>query len=65
MAFQPVGRLQLCQAFDSINPSNSSANDEISIRLLKKLKAPLVPVLQHLVNITIISSHYPTPLKYT
>ena len=65
MAFQPVTKLQLMTAFNTINPSKSAANDEISIKLLKKIKDPLVPIFQHLVNMTIISSHYPTPLKFT
>ena len=65
MAFQTVGRLEIAQAIDKINPSKSSATDEISMRLLRKIKAPLLPVLQHLVNLTIISSKYPQPLKHT
>ena len=63
MAFQPVSRLQLVTALNAINPSKSSAVDEISMKLLRKIKAPLIPVLQHLVNITILSSHYPHTTK--
>ena len=60
LAFQPLGRLEVAQIIDAINPSKSSATDEISMRLLRKLKAPLLPAIQHLVNTTIISTEYPT-----
>ena len=65
MSFQPVGRLVIIKAIESINPSKSVANDKISMKLLKKIKEPLLPVLQKLVNTTIILSKYPNPLKYT
>ena len=65
LAFQPIGRLELASIMDSINPSRSSALDEISIRLLRKIKAPLLPAIQHLVNLTITSTIYPEILKQT
>ena len=37
----------------------------IHMRLLRKLKAPLLPAIQHLVNTTLISTEYPTVLKHT
>ena len=35
------------------------------MKLLTKIKDPLMPVLLHLVNTTIITSKYPNPLKHT
>ena len=65
LAFQPIGRLELASIIDSINPSRSSAMDEISMRLLRKLKSPLLPAIQHLVNLTITTTIYPDILKQT
>ena len=65
LALQPLGRIEVAQAMDAINPSKSSAGDEISMRLLKKLKIPLLPVIHHLVNTTIITTIYPKSLKQT
>ena len=65
MAFQPVGRGELYKIIKSINPSKSSSIDQISMKLLTKIQDPLMPVLVHLVNTSIMTAKYPTPLKHT
>ena len=65
LAFQPVSRIQIARAIDQINPSKSAANDEISMKLIRKIRAPLIPIFQHLVNTVVMTSTYPTVLKYT
>ena len=65
LAFQPLGRLEIATIMDAINPSRSSAMDEISMKLLRRIKAPLLPAIQHLVNLVITSTIYPDILKQT
>ena len=63
LAFQPVRKHELYQIISQINPTKSSALDGISMKLLNKIKNPLMDVLLHLVNSTITQSKYPSPLK--
>ena len=65
LAFQPIGRTEMYKIIKSINPSKSTATDEISMKLLRQIQEPLIPILMHLVNTTIMTSKYPTPLKHT
>ena len=65
MAFQPIRRIELVSIIDSINPSKSASVDDISMKLLRRIKKTLLPILQHLVNVTIMTTKYPDPLKIT
>ena len=65
LAFQPIRRHELYKIISSINPSKSSALDGLSMKFLNQIKEPLIEVLLHLVNSSIIQSKYPAPLKRT
>ena len=65
LAFKPVNMLEVQDLIRMINLSRSAANDDISMKLLKKIQEPLLPVILHLINTTIITTQYPNPLKCT
>ena len=58
LVFQPIRRHELYKIISSINPSKSSALDGISMKFLNQIKEPLIEVLLHLVNSSIIQSKY-------
>ena len=65
LSFHPIGRIELYKTIQSINPSKSSALDGISMKFLNRIKEPLMEVILHMVNTSIIQSTYPNPLKKT
>ena len=46
-----------------LKPKNSTGNDIISMKLIKKLTPAIIPHLTHLVNSIILTETYPTILK--
>ena len=57
MAFQPAGTAQIVEAIRKLNPSPSTSTDGISIKLLKLIQTPIIPVIINLVNTTIITCY--------
>ena len=65
LAFQPVGSTSITEAIRKLNQSSSMSMDGISMKLVKQIQIPFIPVLTYLVNSTIIASKYPEVLKRT
>ena len=63
MTFQPIGRLQISEAIRKLNPLTFTSTDGISMKLIKTIQSPLIPVITHLVNTVIMITKYPTILK--